>query len=900
MTSSILVTKLFIPPTRPDLVPRPRLIERLKEGLHRKLTLISAPAGFGKTTLVTDWLDNLRLDANKENQIENRVAWLSLDKGDNDLVRFLTYFISALNQIEGIEATFGKVALSMLQSPKSPSTEIILTPIINEIATIPDRILVVLDDYHLIEAQPVHSALNFLLKNEPPQMHLVIATREDPALPLSRLRARDQLTELRATDLRFTTPEAAEFLNQVMGMDLSAEDIAALENRTEGWIAGLQLAAISMRERDDTTSFIDSFTGSHRLVLDYLIEEVLDQQSESIQSFLLQTSILEQLTGSLCDALTGQENSQQTLEMLEHANLFIVSLDDEHRWYRYHHLFADLLRQRLHQSASTSSGIDVENVDVLHKRTSEWYENNGFDIEAFQHAAAANDIERAERLITGGGVPLQYRGAATLVLSWMDSLPTTVLDASPLLWVMYASALNLTGQQAGAEQKLQAAEAALQGAEPGDKTNDIVGHIAAIRAMMAVGQHQLENIIAQSRRALEYLDPNNLPVRTITNWTLGYAYQLQGDRAAASQAYTEVISISQASGDIISTLAATTGLGNIQESENKLYLAAESYRRGQKLFGEHPQPAACGTYLCLARILYEWNDLDAAEQHGQQSLQLARQVESIDTPALSGVLLARLKLARGDAASAITILAEADQFVRQHDYVHRFPEVAAAQVLTLLHQGDLAAAAYLAEKHELPISRARVHLAQGETSAALAVLEPLRQQVEAKGLEDERLKVMVLQAVALHAHGEKEQAAQLLGDALALAEPGGFIRTFVDEGSPMLSLLRETAERGIAPTYVNRLLSTFAAQDQPKSLDQALTQGFGNQVPTTPSLTEPLTDRELEVLQLMSDGLTYNEIAAHIMVSLNTVRTHVKNIYSKLYVHKRSQAIAKARELSIL
>jgi LuxR family maltose regulon positive regulatory protein len=444
-------------------------------------------------------------------------------------------------------------------------------------------------------------------------------------------------------------------------------------------------------------------------------------------------------------------------------------------------------------------------------------------------------------------VPLQYRGAAAIVLNWLETLPTTVLDARPSLWVTYASASNLTGQPAGAEQKLQAAEEALSGAEPDGKTNDIVGHIAAIRAMMAVGQHQLETIIAQSRRALEYLHPDNLPVRTITAWTLGYAYQLQGDRAAASRAYTEVMSISQASGDIISTLAATVGLGNIQESGNQLFLAAESYRRGVQLFGDQPQPAACGAFLGLARILYEWNDLHAAQHHGQQSLQLARQVETIDTPVLCGVLLGHLRLVQADAAGAAAILGEAEQFVRQHNFVHRMPEVAAAQVRLLLHQGDLAAAAQLAEKHDLPISRARVHLAQGDTSAALAVLEPLRKQVEAKGWEDERLKVMVLQTVALYTHGERDKAAQLLGDALALAKPGGIIRVFVDEGSPMAELLSEAAAQGIMPGYTDKLLAAFEAEEQPVLAGRQASPGKSKgrlylpPAPPAQPLGEPLT-----------------------------------------------------------
>ncbi|MCJ7700644.1 MAG: AAA family ATPase [Anaerolineales bacterium] len=414
MTSPILVTKLFIPATRPELVPRPHLIERLRKGLHRKLTLISAPAGFGKTTLVTELLSSLQGESQKENPIENRIAWLSLDEGDNDLTRFLTYFIAALNQIEEIEATFGEESLTMLQSPQPPSAEAVLTLLINEIAAISDRIIFVLDDFHLIDIQPVYDALNFLLENTPPQMHLVIATREDPPLPLARLRARSQLTELRAADLRFNSSEAAEFLNQVMGLNLSTEDIAALETRTEGWIAGLQLAAISLQGHKDTTSLIKSFTGSHRLVLDYLIEEVLNQQPQNVQNFLLQTAILERLTGSLCDAITGQQNGRTTLEMLDRANLFIVPLDNERRWYRYHHLFAELLQQR---SKITHPNL----INDLHSKAVIWYETNGYFPEAIHHALASDDVKTATRLIEKGALDaLERSDFGLFLMQWLD------------------------------------------------------------------------------------------------------------------------------------------------------------------------------------------------------------------------------------------------------------------------------------------------------------------------------------------------------------------------------------------------------------------------------------------------------------------------------------------------
>jgi len=434
------------------VVSRPRLLERLNEGLHRNLTLIAAPAGFGKTTLVSEWVAG----------IERATAWLSLDEGENDPARFLTYLVAALRTIA---PTIGEGVLGVLQSPQPPPTATILTALLNEISAIADHFVLVLDDYHMIDAKAVDQALAYLVEHLPPQMHLVIATREDPQLPLARLRARSHLTELRATDLRFTPSEAAAFLNQGMGLTLSAQDIAALEDRTEGWIAGLQLAALSMQGHEDATSFITSFTGSHHFVLDYLVEEVLQQQPESIQTFLLRTSILDRLCGSLCDAvlLNPSVSGQEILEYIEHANLFLVPLDNERRWYRYHHLFADLLRQRLQQSSTSSTGDEVGDVTELHSRASVWYEDNGLEIEAFHHAANANDVARAEHLIEGEGMPLQFRGAGAPVLHWLESLPKTALDARPSLWVTYASTLLFGGQHTAVEQKLQAAEAALLG-----------------------------------------------------------------------------------------------------------------------------------------------------------------------------------------------------------------------------------------------------------------------------------------------------------------------------------------------------------------------------------------------------------------------------------------------------
>ncbi|MFB0842661.1 LuxR C-terminal-related transcriptional regulator [Paenibacillus oleatilyticus] len=888
MSIPIVTTKLYIPPPRAKAVSRPRLIERLHQGMHRKLTLISASAGCGKTTLVSEWLVGCPQPA----------AWLSLEEADRDPARFLTYLFAALQTI-GIRS--GEGVMGMLQAPGPLPMETILTAVLNKITAIPDRFILVLDDYHVIDSRPIDDAIGFLLERMPAQMHLVIITREDPDLSLARLRVRDQLTELRTADLRFTSSEAAEFLGQVMGLRLSQEDVAVLESRTEGWIAGLQLAALSMQgHHKDAASMIRSFTGSHHFVLDYLVEEVLQQQSASIQVFLLRTSILDRLCGPLCDAVLREGtdallSGQETLQYLERTNLFIVPLDNERRWYRYHHLFADLLRQRLYQTVGSSKGEEKRDVEELHLRASEWYEDHGLELEAFHHAAAAHDVERAVRLIEGEGMPLLFRGAIAPVLNWLDSMPKEELDAKPALSVMHASALLMVGQSADVERKLQAAEKGLQSAAQDNKTRDLKGHIAAIRATLAVNKHQADTIIAESRRALEYLHPDNLPVRTATTWTLGYAYQLQGDRAAASQAYSEALSISRTIGHYMITMLATLGLGNIQEMDNRLYVAAETYRHALQLAGDPPLPVAFEAHLGLARIYYEWNDLETAMHHGQQAVRLVQQLQHTDRVVAGEVVLARLKLARGEVAEAAAILAKADHIARRQNFVKQAPHIAAAQVLVLLHQGQLATAAHLAQKHELPVSRARVHLAQGGASAALALLEPLREQAEVKGWEDQRLQVMVLQAVALHAQGEKLKAVQLLVEALTIAQSSGCIRTFVDEGIPMRRLLREAVTLETIPDYAGKLLEEFEAErlnDESKSGPR--------QFRSDKFLVDPLSARELEILQLVAQGLSNHEISERLFLALSTVKGHNRNIFDKLQVKRRTEAVARARELGLL
>jgi LuxR family maltose regulon positive regulatory protein len=883
MPTTTLATKLYVPPRRPKVVLRPGLVEQLNRGLQRSpgVTLVSAPAGFGKTTLVSEWAAGCA----------RPVAWLSLDQGDNDPTRFLVYFVAAL---QTIAPNIGKRVIGLLQSPQPPPSESILTILLNEISNIPDNFVLVLDDYHVIDSKAIDGALSFLIEHLPPQMHMAIATREDPGLPLARLRARGQLTELRVTDLRFSPSETAEFLNQVMDLNISTRDVAALEMRTEGWIAGLQLAAISMRGQKDVSGFIKSFTGSHHFVMDYLVEEVLTQQSEDIQDFLLYTSILDRLCGPLCDALLGlaSGSGQSTLEFLEQVNLFIIPLDNERRWYRYHHLFADLLKQRLSQSI-VSSARQI-NIPELHIRASAWYEDNDLEVQAFEHAAAAQDFERAERLIEGKGMPLHFRGAVAPVLNWLETLPTRVLDAWPSLWTAFASTLLVTGQTSRVEGKLQAAEAALKVASMDDKNRDLTGRIAAIRATSAASQNQVETIIAQSQRALEYLHPANFAFRTSTAWKLGFAYHLQGDRVAARQAYTEVVSNSRASGNMVFALIARIGLGTLQEGDNQLHLAAQTYQEILQSFGEHPLPFASEVYFGLARLCYEWNDLDDAHEHVQKSLQMARQIENNDRFIAYEVFLARLQLARGDAQGASATLAKTSQFVRQHGLMHKMQDVATAQVLILLHRGNHETATNLIESHELPLSRARVQLALGNAAAALALLDKLRLQMEEKGWEDELLKVKIVQVLALTMHGNKDKGMQLLSEILALTEPQGFIRLFIDEGPQMMQLLSEAAARGIMPDYTGRLLKAFEA-DKEKNLEKST----GHDAPGE-SLIEPLSERELEVLKLIAQGLSNQEISERLFLALSTVKGHNLRIFGKLQVQRRTEAVARARELGLV
>jgi len=894
MAMPLLTTKLYIPPVRPDLVPRPRLIERLNQGMTYKLTLISAPAGFGKTTLLSEWIP----------QSERPVCWVSLDPGDNDSTRFWCYFIAALQMRQ---RQLGENALSLLQSPQQPPIGFFLNTLLNEIAAFPDRFALVLDDYHAIETLALHDAIAHLVDHMPPQMHLVIATRADPSLPLAHWRARGQLTELRAGDLRFTPDEAALFLRQMMGLPLTAEQVAALDTRTEGWIAGLQLAALSMRGRQDISGFIAAFTGSHRYVLDYLMEEVFEQQSADVQDFLLKTSILDQLNSPLCDVVTGQAGSQATLERLERANLFIISLDDERCWYRYHRLFADLLHHRLRQAQR-------DLLPELHRRASEWYEREGLAVEAFQHTLAAGDLEQAVRLVEENARDMVRRGELATLLKWLKALPDEVARSRPRLCMAYAWALLFTGQAGAAEPRLQDAERALAqrvasplAASDEHKIAPLLGEVALLRLLFARYQEDLPKTIELSQLGLEQIDEDDFFARGLVYLSLGVALRLSGDVTGAVQACTEAVRLCRAAGNIMAAMISAYNLSRLYGLQGQLHRAAETCRQVLQSAEGWTGPGLGMVYLGTADVLYEWNELAAAEQHVREALALGEPGGYLGLLINGYTLLARIRQACGDVQGAHQAIHKLEQAVQQRDLLQTsVQEIAAYRAWFSLMEGNLRASACWAQTIEPDpddrldtlrefqwITLVRVLLAQGRPDEARPLLERLLHTAEAEGRMGKVIEILALQALMWQACGDTAGALAALKRALALAEPEGYIRTFVDEGAPMARLLYQAASRGIAPKYVSELLASFDASEHGRV-------GETLPYPCTQPLIEPLTPREVEVLRLIAAGLMNQEIANQLFISVATVKRHITNIYSKLGVSHRTQALTRAQELSLL
>jgi LuxR family transcriptional regulator, maltose regulon positive regulatory protein len=878
----LLATKTFVPRRRPRLVARARLRQRLDQVRTHRLTLLSAPAGFGKSTLLADWVAECGLP----------VAWLGLDEADADPSRFFTYLVAALRTVLP-EAGAG--VLPMLGSPQPPPVEALATALVNDLATAPSDIAVVLDDLHAVDSPAVDQALAFLVEHLPPQAHLVIATREDPALPLARLRARGDVLEIRAADLRFTGDESATFLTEVMELPLGPADVRALEATTEGWIAGLQLAAISLRGAPNPAELIGSFSSSHRFVLDYLLEEVLERQPAAVTRFLLGTSVLDRLCGPLCDAVTldPETPGQRTIEQLEHDNLFIVPLDAERRWFRFHHLFRDLLRARL--PATEPAGA----VDARHVRASRWYEEQGLELEAFEHAAAGHDLDRAERLIEGGGLPLYVRGALAPILAWISTLPAEVLDARPKVRLAQATTLLASGRTDGVADMLDRAEAGAV-ALGGPELNRILANAAITRSLLALSQHRADLMISESERALALLPEDALVARSTINCTLGYAYEVLGERAEARRVYAEGLGAARATRNSFGELSGLTGLAAIAELENELRSAAEKYEEAIRRSIELQYPVVSEAYLGLARIAYEWNDLPRARELGERSLELGRQLQHTDRPVVSMALLARVAVAEADLETAERLLSEAQREVREKGFAREAPNVADARVRLALRRGALDEAAEIVAETDAPLAQARVHVARGDGAAALAVLEPFRRRSEERSWADQRLRAIVVTALAHHVAGDAPAAHAALREAFAAAEPEGFVRLFLDEGPAMAALVRaELRSAGRSSgAYAARLLTAFRAEGSAGGADGASVAGSGPGL--LEGLVEPLTEREMELLALIAEGLTNAEIAERLFLSPQTVKVHVRNIFAKLDVGTRTQAVAAGRRLGVL
>jgi LuxR family maltose regulon positive regulatory protein len=904
MSTTILATKLYIPQPRPKIVLRPRLIEKLNKGLSSghtpSVTIISAPAGFGKTTLVSDWVATLTSSLSPTGRGEGvRVAWLSLDEGDNDPLRFISYLVAAL---QTIKAGVGEGASAAIQSPQPPQVEAILTSLLNEISLIPERFLLVLDDYHAIDSQAVDSALTFLVEHQPPQMHLVIASREDPSLPLPRLRARGQLTELRAADLRFTPAEAAEFLNRMMGLNLSEVDIAALETRTEGWIAGLQLAALSMQGQSDPAGFIKSFTGSHRFILDYLVEEVLGRQPGEIQNFLLYTSILERLCGPLCDAVLGTPpgTGQSTLEELERANLFLIPLDNERHWYRYHHLFGELLRQRLGQPQEFSR---------YHLRASAWYEANDDLAKAFHHAFAASDFERAAHLAEEAWQGMERNFQTAAWLGWVKKLPDAVVCSRPRLCLQLGSAFSDAGELETSETHLQNAERALAGVTDSYESKSLAGNIALIRASNAQNRGDLAETVKYAELSIQIIPEDNLYLRAQAAITLELTHWATGDLEASLRAMHAWTDDMQRMGNQVFVIASAFAVADMQVALGRLSDAEKTLRQAIQQAAELGQEAELVTahhHLGLVLLAHEQGDDKAAAGHWQTAADLGQHTTLVDWHYRWNLAQVRLKESAGEWDASLDLLDEAWRgYVKTA--IPNLQPIEAHKARVYLKQGRLDKAQAWVRERRLTITDevdylgeyeyltlARVRLGEGVFTGVDDLLERLLALAETQKRTGSVIEILLTQALTHQAQDNRPQAFASLERALTLAEPEGYLRTFVDEGETLRLLLEKQSGNRDHPLsgYVERLLAAF-----PHSLETISQSKIVNQ---KSKIIELLTDREFEVLRLIAEGHSNAEISQRLYLALSTVKGHNLRIFNKLQAQNRTEAVVRARELGLL
>lgn len=899
----LLKTKLYAPAWRDNMVSRPRLHHRIAQGVDTRLTFVSAPAGFGKTTLLAEWVANAP---------ETRVGWVSLDPADNDPAIFWSYVFAALATVS---PDLGGRSRTQLESPQPPPIAAVLTPLINELAAIEQPLVLVLDDYHVITAPAVHEGVGFLIDHMPPALHLVLASRTEPPLSLPRLRARKQLGEIRSSDLRFTGDEADAFLVHVMGLELSSTQVTKLEERTEGWIAGLQMAALSLQNRADVDGFMVRFSGDHRHIADYLVEEVLRGQPESLRSFLLDTCILDRLTGPLCDAVTGSGDGTELLGQLDRRNLFIIPLDDRREWYRYHHLFADVLRMR-------SAAEDGARVRLLHRRASEWYHANGTPGEAVHHALAAHDQPWAARLIELAWPAMERSHQSATWLGWVRELPDEMVRTRPVLGVAYAWALLNTGELEAAEARLRDVERWLASSGPGAGPAVASGHavvadeeqlgslptsLATARAYLAQARGDVPATILYARRVLDLLPEDDHSARAPGGALLGLAYWTGGDLEAAYRTFGDSMTGLEKAGDTLSAIGGSFVLGRIRAAQGRLGEAAAIYDRLLRRAARQATPAFPGVeefHLGLSEVHRERNDLAAADRHIAAARETA---EHFDWPSRGYrccIAMARVGEARGDLDGALRLLDEAEH-LHVRGPIPDVRSIGALKARLLIARGRLDEAgawaadlglapddelAYMREFEHVTLARLLIarygqHRADSSLHAATGLLQRLLDAAEAGGRGGSVIEILMLQALAHQAVAAIPQALEPLKRALALAEPEDYFRMFVDEGAAMRELLHHAVAAGIGGAYARRLLTGF--DDAPA--------GDGATV-----LARPLTPREVEIMRLIAAGLRTPEISDRLFISPATVKRHIANAYDKLDVSHRVAALARADELNLL
>jgi LuxR family maltose regulon positive regulatory protein len=901
----LLATKVNTPRTRPDRLARSQLLARLDEGMARELVLVCTPAGFGKTTLLADWATG----------VGSPVAWLSLDEGDNDPARFWRYVVAALDRAcEGL----GEQLLPLLTAPTPLSGQGVVTALIKRLEALSEELALVLDDYHVIEETAIHDGLTFLLRHLPPRLHLVISSRSDPSLPLARLRARGQLAELRADDLRFTQKESADFLQDVWRLDLAPEAVAALESRTEGWAVGLQLAALSLQRRPDPGGFLDAFTGTHRYVLDYLSEEVLERQPDRVRRFLLRTSILERLCGPLCDAVTGGDDGQAMLEELERANLFLVPLDEERRWWRFHHLFGDLLRARLRDA-------EGDRVREAHRRAAAWCERHGLVDEAIRHALAAGDATWAKRLVERHVGETLRRGESLTLRRWLSLLPGEVVRSRPALCLAEGLMELHLGHLESVDRLLEHAERAfdtqaerqtLEVPTDGGMVSEVPAAVALLRAELASDRGDPARTAEFARSALARLAEEERGPRLWARWLLLLADWMSGRMEKAESGLAQILTEARTTADPHPLTTSCHTLGWVQQDRGRLAAALRTYREGLRFAtqGDRFLPFHAGeARLGIAQVLHARNELDDALRHATDGIELTRQVVEFRLPAFGLASLAWIRRAMGDADGALEAIDEACRLLPATDVVTLFSPAQTERAGLLLALGRVEEAARWVEERGLtaeddlsyPRERdhlvlARVLLAQSEPRRALGLLERLDALADSQGRLRSLIEIRALRSLALQAVGEQQDALTLLGEALALARPEGHVRVFADEGPPMAALLRSligtrqrarvAAGSGAATGHLHRVIRAFGPVGGPA----------GRAAPAATGLIDPLTDRELEVVRLLAAGRRNRDIARELVVTLETVKKHVSHIFDKLGAANRTQAVAHARRLGLI